>query len=68
MNTLELTDVTISMLDRYFINHESDFMYTNGDLEFVVMLMRGLLKNYETIHTNHIRKGLYYLHKCIFAH
>ena len=45
----ELTSVTMDQLDWYFQNHSASDNYLNTDLEFTVMIMRGLSKNYETI-------------------
>ena len=40
---LELTNHTINMLDGFFINHTYADKFFNGDLEFIVMLLRGFL-------------------------
>lgn len=64
----ELTNYTINLLDNYFINHTYSDKFFNGDLEFLVMLLRGFLQNYETISIDNIRKALTYMHKTIFAH
>lgn len=56
------------MLDIHFKNHTFDEIYFNGDLEFVVFMMRGFLKNYEAVSIDNIRKALTYMKKCIDAH
>jgi len=38
------------------------------ELEFLVMLVRGLLKNYETITIKQINRVLHYINLCINAH
>ena len=58
----------MNTLDNYFINHTYNDKYINGDLEFIVMLMRGLLKNYESISLDNIRTGLKYMNRSIYAH
>ena len=47
--TKNLTGEVIEYLDYYFINHTYADLYLNTDLEFLVMLLKGLVKNYETI-------------------
>lgn len=43
-------------------------MYMPGDLEYVVMVMRGLLNSYETITMSSLNQALTHMYNCIFAH
>lgn len=45
--------------------HTYSDLYINGDLEFIVMLMRGFLKSYDTISIQNINTGLYWMQKCM---
>jgi hypothetical protein len=63
-----ITNATIDLLDQYFVGHTYSDLYINGDLEFIVMIMRGFLKSYDSISISNIYKGLYWMKECMSAH
>lgn len=56
-----LTSEVFDYLDYYFMNYTYTDKYLNTDLEFVVMLMKGLVQNYETVTPDQVLKGLNYI-------
>lgn len=64
----KLVNSSFPFLDYYFQNHTYPDKYTNGDLEYLVMYMKGMIKNFETITIDHIKTGLTYMKSCIDAH
>ena len=50
------------------MNHTISDHYTSGDLEYLVMVMKGLTSSFETVKLDNIKLGLTYIKKCIDAH
>ena len=65
---LALNSILPSGLDWYFSNHTYNDYYMAGDLEYLVMLSRGLLNVYECLSLNHLESLLKYFQACIFTH
>ena len=63
----ELTNATINMLNLHFQNHTQSFDYFSGDLEFIVLLTRGFLNNYETLTSDHVKLIMNKIYTTIFA-
>ncbi|CDW83340.1 proprotein convertase subtilisin kexin type partial [Stylonychia lemnae] len=64
----QLTQGIVNSTDIYFQNHTYQDMYRAGDLEYVVMLLKGLLKNYETADLDDVLRMLQHMRNCIYAH
>ena len=64
---INLTNYTLSTLHKYFANHTYADKYLNTDLEFVVMLLKGFMNNFETVTVEQVKKALQYMKLCISA-
>ncbi len=64
----ELANATFDAIDHYFVKHVYPDRFLSGDLEYLVFLMRGILKNPEISTPAQILKGLKWMKKCMDSH
>ena len=63
-----ISNVTISSVKSYFKNNTYLDKYLAGDLEYLVMLLRGFLRSFETLSLYSLDVVLSHMHDCLFAH
>ena len=65
---LKLVQGNFKAMGIYFINHTYADKYMGGDLEYAVLVTKGMLQNLEAVSLEQLQIALGHIKSCIFAH